>query len=273
MNPFRLMLQTRGARAPIGTWIMSVSPIVAEAVGHCGFDWGVLDMEHTPLDLMGLVNLLQAVGNTKMLPVVRVPWNDAVTIKRVLDAGAQTLLVPFVQNADEAARAVAATRYPPEGVRGIAALSRASCYGTAPDHYRVANRSIGLVVQLETVQAIERLEEIAAVPGVDALFIGPADLSASMGHVGEPAHPAVVATMVDAAERARAADRPIGTLGGTPEVVTRYRAAGFDFVAVASDLGLLMRGAHTAVQSLRATDTRAQVHTLVDGTRTDGAGG
>jgi len=273
MNPFRLMLQAHGARAPIGTWIVSASPIVAEAVGHSGFDWAVLDMEHTPLDLMVLVNLLQAVGNTRMLPVVRVPSNDPVPIKRVLDAGAQTLLVPFVQSADEAARAVAATRYPPEGLRSMTAMSRAARYGTMPDHFRAANRSIGVVVQLETAPALERLEEIAAVPGVDALFVGPADLSGSMGHGGDAMHPAVFAAMADAAERARVAGKPIGTLGSTPEVVTRYRAAGYDFVAVASDLGLLMRGAHATVQSLRASDTRPQVHTLADGTRTESAGG
>ncbi|GMV45814.1 MAG: aldolase [Pseudomonadota bacterium] len=272
MNPFRQLLQAHGARAPIGTWIGSASPIVAEAVGHAGFDWAVLDMEHMPLDPMVLVNLLQAVGNTRMLPLVRVPWNDAVTVRRVLDAGAQTLLVPFVQGAGDAARAVAATRYPPEGVRGVAAMSRASCCGTAPDHVRAANRAMDVVVQLETAPALERLEEIAAVPGVDALFVDPADLAGSMGRVGEPMHPEVFAAMTTAADRARAVGRPIGTRGGTPEAVMRHRAAGCGFVAVASDLGLLMRGAKAAVQSLRAADPRPQVHTLIEGTRTDGAG-
>jgi 2-keto-3-deoxy-L-rhamnonate aldolase RhmA len=271
MNPFHQLLRAHGAKAPIGTWIMSASPLVAEAVGSAGFDWGVLDMEHSPLDLMTLVQLLQAVGNTKMVPVVRVPSNDTVMVKRVLDAGAQTLLFPFIQNADEAARAVAATRYPPEGVRGMAGMGRASRYGTAPDFYRAANRSVGVVVQLESAQAVERLEEIAAVPGVDALFVGPNDLSGSMGHVGESTHPAVMALMTDAAERARAAGKPIGTLGGTPEEVTRYRAAGYDYVAISSDLGLLMRGAQAAVQALRRAGDQAHVHTLADGTRTDSA--
>ena len=136
MNAFRQLLLARGAKPPIGTWIMSASPIVAEAVGYAGFDWGVLDMEHTPLDLMTLVHLLQAAGNTKMVPVVRVPWNDTVTVKRVLDAGAETLLFPFIQNAEEAQRAVAATRYPPEGVRGMAGMGRASRFGTTPDFFK-----------------------------------------------------------------------------------------------------------------------------------------
>ncbi len=272
MNPFRHLLRARGAQTPIGTWIMSASPIVTEAVGTAGFDWGVLDMEHTPLDLMTLVHLLQAVGNTKMVPVVRVPWNDTVTVKRVLDAGAQTLLFPFIQNAEEATRAVAATRYPPEGVRGMAAMGRASRFGTTPDFFKTANKQVGVLVQLETPQAIAQLEAIAAVPGVDALFVGPGDLSGSMGHVGQLTHPAVMALMADAAQRARAIGKPIGTVGGTPEVVTRYRAIGYDYVAVASDLGLLMRGAQAAVQSLRTGQESSHVHTLVEGTKTDSPG-
>ena len=269
MNPFSQLLRNRGSRPPIGTWVMSASPIVAEAVGLAGFDWGVLDMEHTPLDLMDLVHLLQAVGNTKMVPVVRVPWNDTITVKRVLDAGAQTLLFPFVQNAAEAAQAVASTRYAPEGVRGMAGMSRASRFGTTPDYFRVANQSVGVVVQLETPQSIARLEEIAAVPGVDALFVGPGDLSGSMGHAGNLTHPDVMTLMTDAARRARAVGKPIGTVGGTPEVVTRYRAAGYDFVAVASDLGLLMRGAQAPVAALRTGGEAPQVHTLAEGTKTE----
>lgn len=252
MNAFHRLLADRATKTPIGTWVMSASPIVAEAVGTAGFDWGVLDMEHTPIDLMGLVHLLQAVGSTPMVPVVRVPWNDAVTVKRVLDAGAQTLLFPFVQDGDEAARAVAATRYPPEGVRGMAGMSRASRFGTTPDFLRTANRTIGVVLQLETPQAIARLEEIAAVPGVDALFVGPGDLSGAMGHAGQPTHPDVMAAMADAARRARAVGKPVGTVGGTPEVVARYREIGYDYVAIASDLGLLMRASQAAVQALRA---------------------
>ena len=270
MNPFRQLLRALASHAPIGTWMMSASPIVAEAIGTAGFDWGVLDMEHAPLDLMTLVHLLQAVGNTKMVPVVRVPWNDTVTVKRVLDAGAQTLLFPFIQNAEEAARAVAATRYPPEGVRGMAAMGRASRFGTTPDYFKTANKQVGVVVQLETPQAVAQLEAIAAVPGVDALFAGPADLSGAMGHVGELTHPAVMALMAEAAQRARAVGMPIGTVGGTPEVVTRYRAIGYDYVAVASDLGLLMRGAQAVVQALRTSGEGAHVHTPAVGTRAEG---
>ena len=268
MNAFRQLLMSSGASAPLGTWIMSASPIVAEAMGHAGFHWGVLDMEHTPLDMMEVIHLLQAVGNTKMVPVVRVPWNDTVTVKRVLDAGAPTLLFPFVQNADEAARAVASTRYPPEGVRGLAGMSRGSKFGTVPDYTRTANKSIGVIVQLETTAAIAQLEAIAAVPGVDALFLGPGDLSATMGHPGQITHPEVMAAMADAAQRCRDLGKPVGTVGGTPELVVQYRAMGFHYVAIASDLGLLMRGAQAAVKALTTPDGENFVHTLSGGTQT-----
>ena len=269
MNPFRQLLLSAGNQSPIGTWIMSASPLVAEAMGHAGFDWGVLDMEHTPLDLMEVVHLLQAVAGTKLVPVVRVPWNDTVTVKRVLDAGAQTLLFPFVQNADEAKRAVAATRYPPEGVRGMAGMSRASKFGTTPNYFKTANSSQGVMVQLETPQAVSQLEAIAAVNGVDALFLGPADLSGSLGLPGQLTHPEVMKIMGDAAQRCRALGKPVGTVGGTPEVVSQYRAMGFTFVAIASDMGLLMRGAQAAVTALRTSNTETHVHSLTSGTKTD----
>ena len=272
MNRFRHLLQAAGSQPPIGTWIMSATALVAEALGHAGFDWGVVDMEHSPLDLRDVVHLLQAIGNTKMVPVVRVPWNDAVVVKRVLDAGATTVLFPFVQNADEAARAVAATRYPPEGVRGMAGMSRASHYGTRPDYLRRANAEVGVIVQLETPEALDQIDAICAVPGVDALFVGPADLSAAMGHVGQLMHPAVMARMGSAARRAAELGKPIGTLGGDASAVVQYRALGYDFVALGADLGLLMQGSLSALQSLRNPHPDAHVHTLADGTVTGSNG-
>jgi 2-keto-3-deoxy-L-rhamnonate aldolase RhmA len=267
MNAFRQLLHCAGGHAPLGTWIMSASPIVAEAIGCAGFDWGVIDMEHTPLDMMDVVHLLQAVSATKMLPVVRVPWNDTVTVKRVLDSGAATLLFPFVQNAEEAHRAVAATRYPPEGVRGMAGMSRGSRFGTIANYYKAANQQIGVIVQLETPAAVAQLEAIAAVQGVDAIFLGPADLSGAMGHAGDHMHPEVMGLMSQAAQRCKAVGKPVGTIGGTPEAVAQYRAMGFTFLAIASDLGLMMRGAQAAVAALR-TGGSEHVHTLAGGTQT-----
>ena len=250
MNVFLNLVRNHQGNAPLGSWIMSASPLVAEAMGHAGFEWAVVDMEHTPLDMMEVIHILQAVAGTKMLPVVRVPWNDKVTIKRVLDAGATTVLVPFVQNADEARQAVSAMLYPPLGQRGMAAMSRASRFGTTPNYLQNANQFMCVIVQLETPEAIAQLEAIAAVPGIDALFIGPGDLSASMGHVGNAAHPDVIQLIQDAVNRAHAAGKWVGTVGGTPSMVRQYREMGFDFVAIASDLAFLVRSAQAAVQEL-----------------------
>jgi len=270
MNPFRQLLQASGSHPPIGTWISSASVIVAEAVGHAGFDWGVVDMEHAPLDTMQVLQMLQALGSTRLVPLVRVPSNDAVTVKRVLDAGAHTVLFPFVQDAGDAARAVAATRYPPHGVRGMSGMSRASRFGMVPKYIDGAGAGMGVVVQLESAAALARLEAIAAVDGVDALFIGPADLSAGMGHPGQFTHPQVMQAMADAVRRCKALGKPVGTVGGSPEVVTQYRAMGFDYVAISSDMGLLMQGALAALRALRMGGGETHVHSLDGGTMTDG---
>lgn len=266
MNPFRQLLKRSGNQPPVGTWLMSASPLLAEAAGHAGFDWGVIDMEHAPLDLGDVVHLLQAVAGTRMVPVLRVPWNDTVTIKRVLDAGATTLLVPFVQSAAEAAHAVAASRYPPLGVRGMAGMSRAAHFGMQADYFHSANRGIALIVQIETPAALAELEAIAAVDGVDAIFIGPADLSGAMGLVGKSTHPQVMAAMADAARRCRAAGKPVGSIAVEPEVVAQYRAMGYDYLAINSDLGLFMQGARQSIIALRSRETE-HVHDLAGGTR------
>ncbi len=265
MNAFKHLLKRGGSQPPLGTWLLSASPLLAEAAGHAGFEWGVIDMEHAPLDLRDVLHLLQAVATTRMLPVLRVPWNDMVTIKRVLDAGASTLLVPFVQTAAEAAQAVAATRYPPQGVRGMVGMSRASHFGTRPDHFKTANQDMAVIVQIESVSALAQLEAIASVDGVDGVFIGPADLAGSMGLDGDGTHPRVLAAMVDAAQRCHAVGKPIGSIGVDPELVAQYRAAGYNFLAVNSDLGLFMQGARRSIQALRARESE-HVHDLSGGT-------
>jgi 2-keto-3-deoxy-L-rhamnonate aldolase RhmA len=255
-NPFADLLARRDLPAgyPVGSFVMSASPLVAEAMGCAGFDWAVIDMEHTPLDLADLAHMLQAVAGTPMLPVTRVPWNDTVMVKRVLDAGAQTLLFPFVQNADEARKAVAACKYPPMGVRGMAAMSRGSRFGTVKDYFKVANGGVSVIVQIETPQAMDQLEAIGQVEGVDSLFIGPGDLSGAMGYVGDLLNPAVVEVMARSVQRCHALGKPIGTVGGTPEAVAIYRKAGFDYIGVASDLGLMMRACAATLSTIRAMD-------------------
>ncbi|MCZ2441007.1 MAG: 2-dehydro-3-deoxyglucarate aldolase [Burkholderiales bacterium] len=266
MNPFRHLLLGAGNQPPLGTWLVSASALLAEAAGHAGFDFGVIDMEHGPLDMADVVHLLQAVAATRMVPLLRVPWNDTVTIKRVLDAGATTLLVPFVQNAAEAAAAVAATRYPPQGVRGMMGMSRAARYGMQADYLTHANRDIALVVQVETEAALAELPAIAAVDGVDAIFVGPADLSASMGLPGQLRHARVMEAMTGVAQQCRALGKPVGSVGSELEVLAQYRAAGFDFIAVDSDLGLFMQGARSALRALRGREGE-HVHDLAAGTR------
>ena len=259
-NPFKNLLTRTDLPAgyPVGSWVMSASPVVAEAMGCAGYEWAVLDMEHTPLDLMDLVHLLQAVAGTPMLPITRIPWNDTVMVKRVLDAGAQTVMFPFVQNADEARRAVAAAKYAPAGVRGMAGMSRASRFGTVKDYFKVANAAVSVIVQVETPQAMDCIEEIAGVPGVDSIFMGPGDLSGAMGHVGDLLHPEVVALMADGVKRCHKVGKPVGTVGGTPEAVALYRAAGFDYIGCASDLGLLMRQNAAVLSAIRAQDIQIQ---------------
>jgi 2-keto-3-deoxy-L-rhamnonate aldolase RhmA len=185
----------------------------------------------------------------------------------VLDLGVTTLQVPFVMNAEDARAAVAATRYAPCGVRGLDANCRAARFGLAPTHLRTVNQSIGVIAEVETLAALAELEAIGGVDGIDALFIGPADLSASMGRVGQFVHPEVTAVMAQAVQRAKRIGKPIGTVGPTPEAVAQYRAIGFDFVAIGSDIGLLMRAAHAAIAALRTQDS-VHVHSLASGTRT-----
>ena len=195
-NRFRRMLEEEREVPPLGTWLMSAAPGPSEAMGHAGFDFVVVDMEHVPVEVSTLPDILRAVGCTPAEPIVRIAWNDKVLIKKVLDAGAQTVMVPFVETAEEAATAVAAVKYPPVGVRGVAAVHRASRYGAVSDYLKRANDETMVIVQLETPEAIGRLAEIAAVPGVDAVFVGPGHLSASMGHIGDIGHPEVQAPFI-----------------------------------------------------------------------------
>lgn len=236
---------------PFGTWSMVGSASAVEAVGHCGFDFLVIDMEHVPIEVRDLAELLRAIGNTPADPLVRISWNDKVTIKRVLDAGAQTIMVPFVETAEEAAEAVAAAKYPPQGVRGMAAVHRASRYGAAGDYLKRANDETCVIVQLETAEAIGRIREIAAVPGVDGVFVGPGDLATSLGHIGNIAHEHVQTLIARAAKEAAELRRPIGIVGPTPEMVRRFLDYGYTFAALASDMAFMTSRARSALGELR----------------------
>jgi 4-hydroxy-2-oxoheptanedioate aldolase len=228
-------------RQQIGLWCTLSHHYGLEAVAGAGFDWLLLDTEHSPIDLESLVAQLQAVAPYPVTPIVRVPWNDTVNIKRVLDIGAQSLLVPYVQNVEEARRAVAATRYPPEGVRGVAGTTRATRFGRIKDYASRAAEEICLLVQVETREALAEIEGIAALPGVDGIFIGPADLHASMGYTGATADAAVVPLIEDALRRIRRTGKAPGILTADESLARRYIEAGALFTAVGTDLGLLSR--------------------------------
>jgi 2-dehydro-3-deoxyglucarate aldolase/4-hydroxy-2-oxoheptanedioate aldolase len=227
-------------RTPLGAWLGSGAPSTAEALGCAGFDFLVVDMEHTPIDTPQMIDILRAIAGTPAQAIVRPPWNDMVMVKRALDAGAQTLLLPFVQNADEARRAVAYTRYPPEGVRGVAGTHRGSRYGTVSNYLKVANTEICVIVQIETLPALDRLDEIAAVPGIDSIFVGPSDLSASMGHLGDVGHAAVQEHLAAAAKACQRAGKPCGIIGPTPDMVARFIDYGYSWIAIGSDMGFMV---------------------------------
>lgn len=227
----------------VGLWSGLASPIAAEIIAGAGFDWIVIDGEHAPNDIPSLLAQLQAMRGGTAEPVFRLPWNDAVMFKRALDVGARSLLVPFVQNAEEARRAVAATRYPPLGIRGVSVTPRANDYGRIKGYHHNAYLDICVIVQLETSAALAELEAIAAVEGVDGLFIGPSDLAAGLGHLGNPKHPEVQAVIRNAAARIRATGKSAGMLAGSVDDVEGYFEMGFNFTATGSDVGILARGA------------------------------
>ena len=249
-NKFKAAIQAR--KPQIGIWSSLCSNIVADVLGTAGYDWALIDMEHSPNELTSVLGQLQAyeVGGTT--PIVRPPWNDAVIVKRLLDIGATTLLFPMIQTPEEALAAVRSTRYQPNGIRGISMATRANRYGRIKDYMKRAHEEICVLVQVESRAAIERAGEIAAVPGVDGVFFGPGDLSADLGLTGQPGHPDVAALMRQGHERVSAAGKPSGTLIGDPAQAIGWLKAGFSFVACGTDTVLLARAAEALLANVKA---------------------
>ncbi|MBT9476706.1 2-dehydro-3-deoxyglucarate aldolase [Polaromonas sp.] len=221
----------------IGCWSSLSNAITTEALGVAGFDWILLDGEHSPNDVSTFIPQLMALKDSVSAPVVRPTCNDAVEIKRLLDAGFYNFLIPFVENADEARRAVAATRYPPQGIRGVSVSQRSNRYGTIPDYFTTVNAHICVMVQIESLAAAAAAREIAALDGVDCLFVGPSDLAAGMGHIGNAGHPDVQAVIAAVFADAKACGKPSGILAPVEADARRYLAMGATFVGVGSDLG------------------------------------
>jgi 4-hydroxy-2-oxoheptanedioate aldolase len=223
----------------IGLWSHLCSPISIEILAHCGYDWLLLDMEHSPNEVPDVLAQLQAMQGGTATPIVRPPWNDMVTFKRLLDIGVQTLLVPYIQTAEEARNAVSYTRYPPHGVRGYAGAPRASNYGRVKGYAQRSAEEICVLLQVETIEGLKNIEEIANVEGVDGVFIGPGDLSAALGHLGNPKHPEVLKVIDEAIARIRACGKAAGILTGDEALAKHYVAQGCLFVAVGADQNVL----------------------------------
>ncbi|WP_343641688.1 2-dehydro-3-deoxyglucarate aldolase [Roseateles sp.] len=231
----------------IGCWCSLASPISTEVLGLAGFDWLLLDGEHSPNDVASFVPQLMALKDSVSAPVVRPSTNHAVEIKRLLDAGFSNLLIPFVESAEQARYAVQSTRYPPQGFRGVSVAQRNNRYGTVPGYFQGINEQIAVIVQIESPAGVAAVAEIAAVEGVDAVFIGPQDLAAGYGRIGDPAHPDVQAAMAAIFAACKAAGKSIGILAPVEADARRYLAQGATFVAVGSDLGVF----RSATQGLR----------------------
>jgi 4-hydroxy-2-oxoheptanedioate aldolase len=240
-NAFKQAL-AKGERQ-VGLWSGLASSIATEILAGAGFDWIVIDGEHGPNDISTLLPQLHSMRGGTAEPVFRIPWNDMVIIKRALDVGARTLLIPFVQNEEEARRAVAATRYPPLGIRGVSVTPRANDYGRVQNYHKNAHLDTCVLVQVETRAALKEIEAIASVEGVDGIFVGPSDLAADFGFLGNSKHPDVQAALKDAATRIRATGKAAGMLTGNLDDVEPLIEMGFNFTAVGSDVGILARGA------------------------------
>lgn len=247
-NQFKAAI--RAGTPQIGIWSSLCSNIVADLLSTVGFDWALIDMEHSPNSLETVLSQMQAYLGSDTTPVVRPPWNEPVIIKRLLDLGASSLLLPMVQTAEEAANAVRSCRYPPRGIRGVSLSQRANRFGGAADYLERAEAEICVLVQIETTSALERVEEIAAVDGVDGVFFGPADLSADMGYIGQPNHEAVAAAIGEGSGRVRKAGKPTGILVGTPDLARRWLDEGITFVACGSDQNLLAGAARGVFASI-----------------------
>ena len=244
----------RGGRPPAGAWLHLCSGISAEIMSRTGFDWLLVDMEHGHGDYQTLLAQLQAIEGSPVIPIVRVQWNDPAVIKRVLDLGAYGVMVPWVGGRAEAEAGVRAAKYPPEGIRGIAGSHRAGGYGRhAAEYWRRANDEMLVVIQIETVSALAEVEEIAKIPGVDVLFVGPADLSTALGHMGNPGHPVVQAAIARIEAAAKANGVALGNITRNWDQARELYGKGYQFLTLCSDTTLVTQGAQTVLDRYRET--------------------
>ncbi len=249
-NNFKWAL--KAGKAQYGFWLGLCNPLAAELCGQLGYDWLLIDAEHAPNDLNSIHSQLLAIENTPSQAVLRLVDDNPALIKQALDLGAQTLLIPMIEDAAQASRAAAAVRYPPQGRRGVGtALARAARWNQVNDYFSRANEEICLLVQVESVNGLQQLDAILEVDGVDGVFIGPADLAASMGHLGNPGHPDVKAAVEDALRRISACGKGAGTLATQQALAQHYEQCGARFVALGVDTQILANHARALLQQHR----------------------
>ena len=248
VKPNAFLAKLRAGTPQIGVWVGLASPYAAEIIASAGFDWAMIDMEHSPNDLTSVLGQLQTFAPHQTTAMVRPEWNDPVLVKRLLDIGAPGLLFPMVQSVEEARKAVASTRYPPNGIRGVSTNTRANRFGRVTDYFTKAEGELAVLLQVETRAAVNAAAEIAAVPGCDGIFFGPADIGADMGILGQPGHPEIWDFILPVARKLIAAGIPVGTLVGDTAFARRLLDEGFTFVACGVDTVILAKG----VDALRA---------------------
>lgn len=249
LNPLRQKLKDR--QRLIGCWSALNNPISTEVLGLAGFDWLLLDIEHSTNEFSDLVPQLMALKGSMSAPIVRPQINRPEVLKKLLDIGFYNFLIPYVEDAEQALSAVRATRYPPNGIRGVSVSHRSNMFGTIPDYFQKIDESISVIVQIESQKGVDNVAEIAAIDGIDGIFIGPADLSASLGHLGNPRHPDVQKVIRYVFEQAQKAGKTCGILAPNPDDAKRYLSWGANFVGVGSDLGIFKSASFALAQSYK----------------------
>ncbi len=255
-NAFKTAL--KAGHQQLGFWLGLCNPLSAELLGHTGYDWLLIDGEHAPNNMLSIMAQLQAIGNTDTQAVVRLVDDNPAAIKQALDIGAQTLLIPMVETAEQASALVSGMRYPPLGTRGVGnAIARAASWGMRADYLDEVHDELCLLIQIETAKGVENLDAILAVEGIDGVFIGPADLAASLGHLGDPGHPAVTTVIAESIAKISAAGLAPGTLATTTEIAQERAGQGVKFIAIGVDSMALVQGAKRTLSDFHNKDDQS----------------
>jgi len=248
----KFLKSVRSGEQQIGLWISLSSAFAAEVVAPSGFDWVMIDMEHSPNDYFSIMGQLQVFAATETVPIVRPEWNNPVVVKRLLDLGVPGLLFPMINTVEDARKAVASTQYPPKGNRGVSKSTRATKFGRIEDYEQRIESETAIFLQIESKQGLENAREIAKVDGVDGLFFGPGDIAADIGRVGQPGHPDVWALIDPIADKLIKIGMPIGTLVVDTGKAISLLNSGYGFVACGADTALLAKSSDALLATVKA---------------------